>query len=291
MTSAETPSAASAGVGSGPEISVQTLASTAFLGTGNMAAAMVEGMIAAGTSPSLIKCIGGVGVSAAALAARTGIALARDLEALLENVSTLVVAFKPQHLEAADPRLAQLAAGKLVVSILAGKRLDSLARIFPRARNLIRAMPNTPGQIGAGVTGWCALHPPDGEDRQTTENLLGALGRQIEVAETEMDALTALSGCGPAYVFEFAAALRDAGIAAGLSPAVAQTLTVETLLGSARLLARRQIEPEVLRNQVTSPNGVTFYGLRKMEALGFRGLIAETVLAARARSVELANDS
>jgi len=273
------------------KVSVSTMASTAFLGTGNMAAAIVEGMIAAGTLPARIKGLGGAGCSASALAERTGMMLARDLEELLENVSTLVVAFKPQHLAAADPRLAQLTSGKLVVSILAGKRLSRLAQIFPHARNVIRAMPNTPGQIGAGVTGWCALHPLNREDRRTNENLLGALGRQLEVVEEEMDALTALSGCGPAYFFEFAAALRDGGIAAGLSPAVAQTLTVETLLGSARLLARREIEPEVLRNQVTSPNGVTFYGLKKMEDLGFRGLISQTILAAQARSVELAKDS
>lgn len=263
----------------------------AFLGTGNMAAGMVEGLIAAGTAPAQLRCIGGGGVSASALTGRTGIALARDLVDLLENASTLVVAFKPQHLTNADPRLVKLTSGKLVVSILAGKRLSRLTQFFPNARNVVRAMPNTPGQIGAGVTGWCSLYPLDKEDRRTTETLLGALGRQIEVKEADMDALTALSGCGPAYFFEFAAALRDAGIAAGLSPAIAQALTVETLLGSARLLARRQVEPEILRNQVTSPNGVTFSGLQKMETLNFRGLIAETILAAKARSVELAKDS
>ena len=256
-----------------------------------MAAAMVDGLIAAGTQPSAIVCLGGAGRSAATLATRTGITLAPTIEALLAPAGTLVVAFKPQHLAAADPRLAELTAGKLVISVLAGKRLTRLANVFPRARNLIWAMPNTPGQIGAGMTGWCSLEPLSAADRATVETLLQALGQHVEVPESQMDALTAVSGCGPAYLFEFAAALRDAGVAAGLTPAVAQKLSVETLLGAARLLSQRNIEPEILRNQVTSPNGVTFAGLKKMEARDFRGLIKDTVLTAKARSEEMAKDS
>jgi pyrroline-5-carboxylate reductase len=263
----------------------------AFLGAGNMAAAMVDGLIAARTAPASITCLGGAGRSAATLAARTGITLAPTVETLLTDADTLVVAFKPQHLAAADPRLAELTAGKLVISVLAGKRLARLAHVFPRARNLIWAMPNTPGQIGAGITGWCSLHPLTAPDRATVEKLLQALGQHVEVPESQMDALTAVSGCGPAYLFEFAAALRDAGVAAGLAPEVAQKLSVETLLGAARLLAHRNIEPEILRNQVTSPNGVTFAGLKKMEARDFRGLIKDTVLTAKARSEEMAKDS
>jgi pyrroline-5-carboxylate reductase len=97
----------------------------------------------------------------------------------------------------------------------------------------------------------------------------------------------AVSGCGPAFVFEFCAALREAGVAAGLDRALAQRLALETLLGSARLMARTGIEPEELRNQVTSPNGTTFAGLKRMEARDFRGMMVETVLAAKARSEEL----
>jgi pyrroline-5-carboxylate reductase len=263
----------------------------AFLGAGNMSAAVVDGLIAAQTAPSSLICLGGSGRSAPALAERTGITLAPTLDTLLTEADTLVLAFKPQHLASADPKLAQLTTGKLVISVLAGKRLSRLAQTFPHARNVIWAMPNTPGQIGAGMTGWCSLSPLIHEDRATVEKLLGALGRHVEVPESQMDALTALSGCGPAYLFEFAAALRDGGIAAGLSPDVAQTLTVETLLGAARLLARRNIEPEILRNQVTSPNGVTFAGLKKMQARDFRGLIKETILTAKARSEEMAKDS
>jgi pyrroline-5-carboxylate reductase len=121
-------------------------------------------------------------------------------------------------------------------------------------------------------------------------SLLGAIGREIELPESQIDALMAVSGCGPAFVFEFTAALRDAGVAAGLSRDQAQLLALETVLGAARLMARTQAEPEDLRNQVTSPNGTTFAGLQRMAARDFRGMMQETVLAAKARSAELSRD-
>jgi pyrroline-5-carboxylate reductase len=262
----------------------------AFLGAGNMAAAMVDGLIAEKTPPADLVCFSGSGKTASALASRTRIVAAESLERLLAHADALVVAFKPQHLPTSDPRLASLTADKLIVSVLAGKKLSSLAAKFPRARNIVRTMPNTPGQIGAGITGWCALHPLSEADRATVMRLLSALGMSIEVPETQMNAVTGVGGSGPAYVFEFAAALRDAGVAAGLSPENAQRFSVETLLGAARLLARKNIDPETLRNAVTSPNGTTAAGLARMAARDFRGLIRETVLAATARAEELSKD-
>lgn len=262
-----------------------------FLGAGNMAAAMIDGLLA--RSPDArrdLACLSGSGATAAALAARTGIRLATSLDDLIMPADVVVIAFKPQHLASADPRLAELTAGKIVVSVLAGKKLSTLAKTFPRARHLVRTMPNTPSAIGAGMTGWCASAPLDGADRAAVETLLGAMGKAVEIDETQMDALTAVSGSGPAYVFEFAAALRDAGVAAGLAPETSNLLAVETLLGAARLLARRAVDPETLRNQVTSPNGTTFAGLKRLEAGGFRALIKETVLAAQTRAKELSQD-
>ena len=263
----------------------------AFLGAGNMASAFVDGLLGkeAAAKADLI-CYGGADSTAATLAARTGITAAATLEELTADFDTLLVAFKPQHLAEADSRFAAWTAGKLVVSILAGKRLSSLTRVFPRARNVVRTMPNTPGQIGAGITAWCSREALVESDGAILQTLLGALGQSVEVPESDLDAVTGLSGSGPAYVFEFAAALRDAGVAAGLTRATAEKLAVETLLGSARLLARKNIEPEILRDQVTSPNGTTFAGLQRMKAGDFRGLIRETVLAATARSKELSKD-
>ena len=263
----------------------------AFLGAGRMASAIVDGLLAKKVYPPAdLACTDGGDGTAAALAARTGVAASTDLAALLAPADAIVLACKPQQLAGLDPRITGLAAGKLVLSILAGKRLASLAKALPHARNIVRAMPNTPGQIGAGITAWSALRPLAPADRATVGAILGALGQVVELAEPQLDAVTGLSGSGPAYVFEFAAALRDAGEAAGLPRATAWQLALETVLGSARLLAHTGTEPEVLRDQVTSPNGTTFAGLQWMKARDFRGLIKETVLAATARSQELSKD-
>ena len=257
-----------------------------------MASAFVDGLLGrAAAAKSDLICYGGADATAATLSTRTGIAAANSLEELVADFDTLLVAFKPQHLAAADPRFGQWTAGKLVVSILAGKKLSSLTKVFPQARNVVRTMPNTPGQIGAGITAWCSRDPLSDADRSIVKTLLDALGQSIEVPEADLDAVTGLSGSGPAYVFEFAAALRDAGVVAGLTRSAAEKLAVETLLGSARLLARKNVEPEILRDQVTSPNGTTFAGLQRLKAGDFRGLIRETVLAATARSRELSKDS
>ena len=263
----------------------------AFLGAGRMASAIVDGLLAQKVcAPADLACTDGGDGTAAALAARTGITAAPDLATLFARADTLVLACKPQQLATLDPRVADLAAGKLVLSILAGKRLSRLAQVFPSARNLVRAMPNTPGQNGAGITAWSPLRPLAPADRAIVDAILGALGSVVEVAEPQLDAVTGLSGSGPAYVFEFAVALRDAGEAAGLPRATAWKLAMETILGSARLMARTGIEPEELRNQVTSPNGTTYAGLQRMAARDFRGLIKETVIAATARSEELSRD-
>jgi pyrroline-5-carboxylate reductase len=260
----------------------------AFLGAGRMASAMVDGLIARHPeSRDSIRCLSARGDSARALATRTGIHAVSDLPELLADADLLVVAFKPQHLASADPRLAELTSGKLVLSVLAAKTIDQLRSVFPQARNVVRTMPNTPSAIGAGITGWCAWAPLAPADRATVLHLLEAIGRELEIPETKMDALMSVSGCGPAFVFEFTAALRDAGVAAGLDEEEAAMLSLETVLGAARLMARTGVAPETLRDQVTSPNGTTFAGLQRMAAYDFRGLMRETVLAAKARSEEL----
>ena len=263
----------------------------AFIGAGRMASAMVDGLLAqAATAPADLLCLSGSGQTAQALATRTGITATQDLAVLLRDAITVVLSCKPQQLAGLDPRLAELTAGKLVLSVLAGKRLARLAQVFPRARNLVRAMPNTPGQIGAGITGWTSLHPLSPADQTIVDKILGALGKCVAVEETQLDALTAVSGSGPAYVFEFAAALREAGVSAGLSRETAYQLAVETILGAGKLMAQSTADAETLRNQVTSPNGTTYAGLMRMEARDFRGLVKETVAAAKARSEELSRD-
>lgn len=263
----------------------------AFIGAGRMASAIVRGLLNNNVRPPAdLACIGSpADTTAQQLAQATGIRLARTPAELLDGAGIVVLALKPQQLAALDPAVPALAAGKLVFSILAGKTTAVLARTFPDARNIIRAMPNTPGAIGAGITGWCSARPLSDADHADALAILGALGRQVAVPETRLDAITGLSGSGPAYVFEFAAALREAGAALGLDRDAAQQLAVETILGAAKLMAATGAEPEDLRDQVTSPNGTTYAGLQVMQKRGFRALVAETVAAAAARSAELSS--
>ncbi len=262
-----------------------------FLGAGNLASAIVHGLLAKKDfPPGELGCMSKTGGSAQRLATDTGITFEPDLPRLLAGADTIIVAFKPQSLATADPRLAELTAGKLVLSVLAGKKLARLAQSFPRARNLVRTLPNTPSAIGAGITPWCSLQPLAPGDRSVVEKLLGALGRQLELGEEHMDAVTALSGSGPAFLFEFVAALRDGGVAAGLPRDTAHLLALETVLGSARLLARTGGDPETLRDKVVSPNGTTFAGLQVLAARQFRETLKETILAAAKRAGELSRD-
>lgn len=263
----------------------------AFLGAGNLASAMIRGLLARQVAtPAGLACTSKGGDSARRLAAETGVRCEPDLDRLLGPADTVVVAFKPQSLASADPRLAELTAGKLVISVLAGKRLTTLAKAFPRARNVVRTMPNTPAAIGAGITPFCAQHPLGAADRSTVETLLGALGKFLELDERHLDACTALSAGGPAFLFEFVAALREAGLAAELPAEVAAQLATETVLGSARLLAGSGLTPEALRDQVVSPNGTTYAGLQVLAARQFRPIIRETILAAQRRAGELSKE-
>jgi pyrroline-5-carboxylate reductase len=267
------------------------MARLVFLGAGHLATAMVRGLLAQKNwTPADLACTSRTGVSAQKLAAATGITHEPDLSRLLAGADTVVVAFKPQSLATADPRLAALTVGKLVISVLAGKRLARLAQAFPSARNLVRLLPNTPAAIGAGITGWCAARPLSPADTATVQSLLDALGVSLEVDEAHLDAITALGGSGPAFVFEFVAALREGGVAAGLPPDVAAKFALETVLGSVRLLARSGATPEALRDQVASPRGTTAAGLQVMAARDFRATVRETILAATHRAAELARD-
>ena len=262
----------------------------AFLGAGNMAGSMVDGLLRAGIPPPSLACLGGGGTSASALAGRTGIRLANGPDDLCRGAGVLVVAFKPKHLPAAGPAFAKATNGMLVVSILAGRTLASLAAAFPGARAIVRAMPNTPGRIGAGISAWCADKSLDAEDRAQIDRILGALGEVHEVPEALMDAVTAVGGSGPGFVFEFTAALRDAAIDVGFPAGLADAFARSVVAGSGRLL-EGGADPDALRDQVTSPAGTTAAGLEVLRKAAFGEVIRNAVLAATRRGGELARDS
>jgi len=261
----------------------------AFFGAGRMASAMIGGLIKGGIcAPDQIICTSADDGTGEALAARTGIRFTRDPAELLAGADTVVLAFKPQQLKDVTPQVAAQAAGKRILSILAGSTIARLRAVFPDAANIVRAMPNTPGQIGAGITAYASMRPLDDAARADIEAILGALGEVLQLPEEQLDAVTGVSGSGPAYVFEFVAALRDGGIAAGLAPDVAYRLALQTVRGAAQLLAAVPETPEQHRDWVSSPGGTTLAGLAVMREANFRKTISDTVQAATRRSRELA---
>ncbi len=255
-----------------------------------MASAIVRGLIRNKFyEPSEIACTCGDDPTGPQLAEATGIQYLPHITEAVKAAEALVLACKPQQFTAISPELAEAASGKLVLSILAGTPLSRLSEKFAKARNIVRTMPNTPGQIGAGVTAYAPLSDLSESDTCIVENTLSSLGNYHRVEESDLDAVTALSGSGPAYVFEFAAALREAGIHCGLSKELATSLAVDTLLGSAKLLEQSDQTAEELRIAVTSKGGTTAAALKVLEDANFRDLVDRALAAAKARSLELAN--
>lgn len=259
-----------------------------FIGAGRMASAMIRSLLRSGhyRADQLACCSANDG-TAEALVAETGIAQI-DLETNQRfTTDTLVLACKPQQLSTLAQSVLEASSGTLLISILAGTPLLKLKGKMPSCRNWVRVMPNTPGSVGAGVSAFAPDGPLKSEDRSTVETLLGSMGVYLEVRETELDAITAVSGSGPAYVFLFVEALYDAAKQQGFSDEVAMLLAKETVLGSSKLLAESGLAPAELRRQVTSPGGTTQAAIDQFQSDGFAALVARAVQAAHDRSLEL----
>lgn len=253
-----------------------------------MARAIAGGLLKQGSlNPADIACTSALDGTGTQLAADLDISFCSELPALLSEAEVVILACKPQQLDELDTELRTLTGDKLIISILAGTRISKLRERFPAAANIIRTMPNTPGQIGAGVTAYASEKPLESDQHSHLQSMLNAMGTSYSVEESQLDAVTAVSGSGPAYVFEFIATLRDAGIEAGLEAQTSSELALHTVLGAAKLLEQSGDTPENLRTAVTSPGGTTFAGLAAMEAAGFKQAIHAAVQAAKQRSEEL----
>lgn len=209
-----------------------------------------------------------------------------DVVSEVPSCDGAVIAVKPGDVAAACRTLAEAGVGR-VLSIAAGVPLDKLEGWLGAEVAVVRAMPNTPALVGAGAAAIAPGTAASEDDLAWAESVLAAVGVVVRVPETLLDAVTGLSGSGPAYVFLVAEALIEAGVLVGLPRPVSTTLTVQTLLGSAQLLAQSEQGPEALRAAVTSPGGTTAAGVRALEARAVRAALVEAVVAATERSREL----
>jgi pyrroline-5-carboxylate reductase len=250
-----------------------------------MGAALVTGLLAAGWGrPEEIVVVEPVAARRAELAdAFPGVAVAAEVG---DGAEGAVVAVKPGDVEAACRALAAAGTGR-VLSIAAGVPLAKLESWLAAGTAVVRAMPNTPALVGCGAAAIAPGAAAVEADVAWAEEILSAVGKVERVGEALLDAVTGLSGSGPAYVFLVAEALIDAGVAQGLPRTVSETLTVQTLLGSARLLAESGERAETLRAAVTSPAGTTAAGLAALESRAVRAAFLEAVAAATRRSKEL----
>jgi pyrroline-5-carboxylate reductase len=267
----------------------------AFIGGGNMARSLIGGLIARGTPSSAIRVSEPVDALRDGLAHDFGVAAGADNADAASGASVWVLAVKPQVMRAVCEALAPLAQSQrpLVVSIAAGITATQLQRWLGGGVAIVRTMPNTPALLGAGVTGLFATPAVDAAGRQQAEALLASAGKTVWIAdEAKMDAVTATSGSGPAYVFLLAEAMESAAQAQGLPAEAARTLVLETVLGAARMLTESGEPPAELRRRVTSPGGTTQAAVETFETGGFRALVAQAIANAteRGRQLSAAND-
>lgn len=260
-----------------------------FIGGGNMAAAMIGGLIQKGFSGNDIVVVEALAERRAWLAEAFGVGVEAQALACLD-ADVLVLAVKPQQLKAVASALPPLKPGQLVLSIAAGIRAGDIARWLHGHAAVARAMPNTPALVGAGVTG---IYPQPGvstAQKAQAGQILEAVGTVVWVAdEGQIDAVTAISGSGPAYVFLFIEALEQAGIDLGLPAETARLLSLQTFFGAAALAIKDQSPPAELRARVTSKGGTTERGILALEEGGVRYAIGLAARAAAERAREMAD--
>ena len=261
----------------------------AFLGGGNMATAMIRGLLEAGIAPARIRVSDPDEERRKTLKELFGATVFSDNKIAAAKAGVVVLAVKPGVVENVLSEIApELAPGVLVISIAAGVPLERLWKQLPPKQPLVRVMPNTPALIGAGISAMLPVVGISPEKRALARQVMAAVGDVVEVTdESLMDGVTALSGSGPAFVFLIAEAFSDGGVACGLPRRLADQLAVKTLIGSARLIKEDGRHPGILKNQVTSPAGTTIAGLIQLERAGVRGALIDAVMAACRRSREM----
>ena len=263
----------------------------AMIGSGQMGEALIGGWLAAKTVPPEALVATDASAERRDLVKRRfGVRTGTDNRDAASRADVVVLAVKPQILDGVMKELSPALAGKLVLSIAAGVTIAHLARLAPKGARFVRVMPNTPVLVREGVS---ALSFGDGvsaQDQQLARRLFEAVGRAVVVEEKLMDAVTGLSGSGPAYVFMAIEALADGGVKMGLPRTVADLLAAQTVLGAARMVLETGEHPAKLKDRVASPGGTTIAGLHRLEQGGLRAALMAAVEAAAKRSEVLGRE-
>jgi pyrroline-5-carboxylate reductase len=260
-----------------------------FIGGGKMATALVKGtLVARLTTPDRISASDVVASAREALSKDAGIRTTADNKEIAAKSDVLVLAVKPQTMAAVLAELRPVVAARhLVISIAAGITLRQLGEGLGAERRLIRVMPNTPCLVGASASAFSRGPAATADDVALVQRILSAVGIAFEVPEQLLDAVTGLSGSGPAFVAVMIEALSDGGVRMGLPRDVAVALAAQTVLGTAKMVLDAGLHPAVLKDMVASPGGTTIAGLHAMERGGVRAALMDTVEAATRRAVEL----
>ncbi len=265
----------------------------AFIGGGNMASAILGGLIRQGLAPQQVLVIEPFAETAAKLTTEWGVSVianASESSAALSHVDLVIWAVKPQVFKEAALPVSAFTAHALHVSVAAGIRSDSIARWLKTDR-VVRSMPNTPALVGQGITGLFARVGVSAQDKNLVEQILQSTGEWLWVKqESDLDAVTALSGSGPAYVFYFLEAMTEAGVKMGLAPEQAYHLAKATFGGATHLARQSTESPEVLRQRVTSKGGTTYAALTSMAEDHVKEAFVKAMLAAQKRASELGDE-
>ncbi len=260
-----------------------------FLGAGRMASALARGWIAAGlTTAERVLAADPLPAAREAYSGAGSLRAVGDNREVVAHADLLVLAVKPQSMKALMEEIRpHVTDRQLIVSIAAGVSLRQLAEGLGSRRRLIRVMPNTPCLVGASASAYTPGDAATADDAALVERLLRAVGVAFRVPETMLDAVTGLSGSGPAFVYLMIEALSDGGVRVGLPREAATALAAQTVLGAAKMVLETGAHPGVLKDQVASPGGTTIAGLHALERGGVRGAIMDAVEAATRRATEL----
>lgn len=262
-----------------------------FIGGGNMAAAMIGGMIAQGMSSADIHAVDISPETRERLSQEFKIQTFAEATTPSQNSDVLILAVKPQQMAEVAKSLQSVIDKQLIITIAAGIQTSTLSRWLAGYKNVVRVMPNTPALVRAGFSGLYADSVVNEQGRKVAQDLLNAIGETLWFErEEQLDSVTALSGSGPAYVFYFIEAMEEAGRKMGLSPEASRLMSVQTIAGAVKLAAGSQDTAQVLRQKVTSKGGTTERALKTMEQADIKNHFIAAILAAEERSRELGNE-